>query len=95
MQTDKEKEELCEALAATIEMTEILKEKAPETIELRRFTDEVKEIPMLEQKNGVYVPGKVKVPKEKPNLKEGEVRGQFNMVLFQSSSCCSEKIRDA
>lgn len=66
LQTDKEEEELCEALAAAIEMAKILKEKTPETIGLKRFTDEVKELPMLEQQNGVYVLGKVKVPKEKP-----------------------------
>lgn len=66
LQTDKEEEELCEALAAAIEMAKLLEEKRPETLGLKRFTDATKEVPMLEQRNGVYVLGKAKIPKEKP-----------------------------
>lgn len=66
LQTEKEEEELCEALAAAIEMAKLLEEKRPETLGLERFTDATKEVPMLEQQNGVYVLGKAKIPKEKP-----------------------------
>lgn len=66
LQTEQEEEELCEALAASIEMAKLLEEKTPETLGLRRITDETKEVPMLEQQNGVYVLGKAKIPKEKP-----------------------------
>lgn len=66
LQTEKEEEELCEALAAAIEMAKLLDENMPETLGLKRFTDATKEVPMLEQQNGAYVLGKAKIPKEKP-----------------------------
>lgn len=66
LQAEKEEEELCEALSAAIEMAKLLEEKTPETLGLTRFTNKTKEVPMLEQQNGVYVLGKAKIPKEKP-----------------------------
>lgn len=66
LQTDEEQEELCEALAAAIEMARLLKEKMPGQLGLKRIDDETKEILMLERRDGAYILGKTKIPEDKP-----------------------------
>lgn len=66
LQTDQEQEDLCEALAAAIEMARLLEGKMPGELGLERINDDTEEIPMLERQNGVYVLKKTKLPEDKP-----------------------------
>ncbi len=70
LQTEKEQEDLCEGLSAAIEMSRLLEKKLPGQLGLldigRVDAYEEIEIPMLEQKNGVYVQKKIKLPQLQP-----------------------------
>lgn len=66
LQTDQEQEDLCEALAAAIEMARLLEGKMSYELGLERINDETIEVPMLELQNGVYVLKKAKLPEDKP-----------------------------
>ncbi len=62
LETEKEQEDLCEALAAAIEMARLLKNKMPFALGLREINEETETVPMLELKDGAYVLGQTKLP---------------------------------
>lgn len=66
LETEQEQEDLCEALAAAIEMAELLKEKSPDELGFHQFHMELDEAPMLELRDGVYVLENIKLPEAKP-----------------------------
>ena len=66
LETEQEQEDLCKALAAAIEMAELLKENQPDELGFRKFNMELEEVPMLELRDGVYVLERIKLPEEKP-----------------------------
>lgn len=62
IQSGQEQEDLCEALAAGIEVARLLEGKAPVELGFCDVWDGEIEIPLLEQKDGVYALSKVKLP---------------------------------
>lgn len=62
LQTDQEKEDLCEALSAAIEMAKLLKGKDSSKLGLGNIRDQEQEIPFLERQNGSYVLGRIRIP---------------------------------
>lgn len=66
LETDQEQEDLCEALAAAIEMARLLEEKRPNELGFRRLGMELEEAPMLELQDGEYVLEIIKLPEKKP-----------------------------
>ena len=66
LESGQEQEDLCEALAAAIEMAGLLKEKKPDELGFQRFNMELEEAPMLELRDGAYVLEKIKLPEEPP-----------------------------
>lgn len=68
LQTRKEEEDLCEALAAAIEIARRLEGKMPGQLGLRSISGTM-EIPLLERRDGAYVIGRTVIP----GYKEKEV----------------------
>lgn len=66
LQTEQEQEYLCEALEAAIELTRRLEAKYPQELGLVEIGDHTENILMLEQNNGEYFLGRVKLPKPQP-----------------------------
>ncbi len=62
LQTDEEIRNLCEALSAAIELSELLKDKKPRELGIKNIGKRTKEVPILELKNGIYAISKTKVP---------------------------------
>lgn len=63
LQTEQEQEYLCEALEAAIELAKRLEGKYPQELGLAEIGDYSENILMLEQNNGEYFLGRVKLPK--------------------------------
>ncbi len=66
LQTEQEVEDLCEALAAAIEMGRLLEERTADALGLRAVDGSTKEILMLEHQEQVWEMGKTLLPIEKP-----------------------------
>lgn len=66
LQAEKDQEDLCEALAAAIELSRLLKEKKKAALGLEELKDGTKEIPLLEYRDNGYVLGKTPIPPEQP-----------------------------
>lgn len=66
LQTQKEQEDLCEALSAAIEMARLLQNKTPHQLGLISVEDDTTIIPMLEKQKDGYVLTKTELPEEKP-----------------------------
>lgn len=66
LDTEEEQEDLCEALAAAIEVARKLEGKMPSALELERIDNGIQEIPLLERKDGGYVWKKTKLPQASP-----------------------------
>lgn len=66
LQTQEEQDDLCEALAAAIELSRILKGKRKADLGLNPLEDDTEEILLLEYQNGQYRLGKTTLPAERP-----------------------------
>lgn len=66
LQAQEDQEDLCEALAAAIELSRILKEKGKTALGLEPLEDDTKEIPLLKYQDGKYQLGKTHLPAERP-----------------------------
>lgn len=66
LETQQEQEDLCEALAAAIEMARLLKVRKPEELGFRQSQMQPEEAPVLEMRDGAYVLEKIELPEEKP-----------------------------
>lgn len=66
LQTQEEQDDLCEALAAAIELSRILKGKRKADLGLNPLEDGTEEILLLEYQNGGYRLGKTTLPAEHP-----------------------------
>lgn len=66
LDTEQEQEDLCEALAAAIEMARLLREKKPHELGFGQSGMKPEEAPVLEMRDGVYVLEKTELPEEKP-----------------------------
>ncbi len=67
LSSEKEQEDLCQALAAAIRMAQLLEENSPSELGLGRVEYDMQEIPMLELQKGGYVLKKTALPEEKPD----------------------------
>lgn len=66
LQTEQEVEDLCEALAAAIEMSGLLEERTTDALGLKAVDESTKEIIMLERREKAWELGKTLLPKERP-----------------------------
>ncbi|MDO4328514.1 MAG: hypothetical protein Q4C66_04160 [Lachnospiraceae bacterium] len=64
LQTEQEQEDLCEALAAAVELAGRIEEKMPYELGLKAVTEKTKKVLMLERQDGAYVLGEAD-PEEK------------------------------
>ena len=67
LSSEKEQEDLCQALAAAIRMAQLLEENSPSELGLGRVEYDMQEIPMLELQKDGYVLKKTALPEEKPD----------------------------
>lgn len=65
LQTEQEQEDLCEALAAAVELAGRLKEKRPDELGLRTVTETTKKALMLERGEEGYVLGEAAIPEKR------------------------------
>lgn len=65
LQTVQEQEDLCEALSAAIELSELLKQKTPRELGLQAEQGETGKIILLERREDVFVLGKIELMPEK------------------------------
>lgn len=66
LDTEQEQSDLCEALAAAIEMARLLKLKKPKELGFNPSSMELEEAPILERRDDAYVLDKIKLPEAKP-----------------------------
>lgn len=65
MRTEQEQEDLCEALAAAVELAGRIEEKTPYELGLKAVTEKTKKVLMLERQDGAYVLGEAAIPKKR------------------------------
>lgn len=65
LQTEQEVEDLCQALAAAIEVNELLREQTPEELGLEMLNENMEEMLMLERQEQTWVLGRTPLPPEK------------------------------
>lgn len=65
LQTVQEQEDLCEALSAAVELSELLKQKTPQELGLQTKQGETGKIILLERREDVFVLGKTELMPEK------------------------------
>lgn len=63
--TDLQQQDLCEALEAAVTLSEMLNDKTPDDLGLKRIDDNVESVVMLELKDGKHVLKKTKLPEAK------------------------------
>ena len=66
IQTEQEQEDLCEALSAAIHMAKLLEHNVPADLGIYRIDREVKEIALLEWREGGYALSKMETPPMQP-----------------------------
>lgn len=84
LQTDEEQEELCEALAAALEVSGLLKEKTAEELGIVPIGEETEEVPVLVQRDGGYVLEKTRLPgKTEEKWPEPEAVNDINIARLK------------
>ncbi len=86
IESKQDQEDLMEALSAAIEVARLLENQSPDELGIMSLHEGTQKVPLLERKDGAYVMGKVRIPKEKKKEWAGvEVHNQVGIASLKKA----------